>query len=311
MELFWYYLIFAALALILTPIAKHFTKQLQDKNSSMELFYAIAKNDVKLSLKTIETQDFDPNQLVGINLGQQRPEYPLVIACEAASPELVAKLIEKGANPNLTNDPHGWTPLFYAIARRNCSIVDILLQAGSDASIMLPAHAGKHASMTPLVLALAIGSPEVLKLLIEHGLNLNSHTPSLQNQTPFLTSIQFLPESLECMTILAECGAEVCAIDSEGRNALHLAAAYNKLEHIDFLIALGVDLNHPDKSDHTLLSYAVEWGTFPFVEHLVNLGAKIRTSDIEIARTKGFKNILALLEERFTVRNLTEHNQAI
>jgi ankyrin repeat protein len=90
-------------------------------------------------------------------------------------PELVKKLIMKGADVNKT----GWTPLHYAATSGQLEIISLLLE--NNAYIDAESPNGS----TPLMMAAMYGSPTVVKLLLQEGAD-----PQLKNQQG-LTALDF------------------------------------------------------------------------------------------------------------------------
>ena len=83
---------------------------------------------------------------------------PLIVACKAQDEDAVRVLIGQGADPSLS-EADGWTPLMFSVIRNHVGIVTLLLKAGapvSDVSV---------SGVTPMTLAAAHGTPEVIALL--------------------------------------------------------------------------------------------------------------------------------------------------
>lgn len=96
---------------------------------------------------------------------------PLVCACVSDAIDAARILLEAGASVNaVVADEHGWTGLFYAIARRNSRMVDMLLRYGADVNFTCKnpvAGSCKNTSefLTARQLASRHPDPEVIRLL--------------------------------------------------------------------------------------------------------------------------------------------------
>ena len=88
--------------------------------------------------------------------------------------ELVEKLVNAGANPNLPNT-YGYAPLHVAVWAGHTVIVEALLNAGADPNVVpveasQSEHVLKHCGgMTPLHFAAHAGNVEIVDLLLAAG----------------------------------------------------------------------------------------------------------------------------------------------
>ena len=83
----------------------------------------------------------------------------LMVAAYKKEKEIVAGLLEKGAEPNRP----GWTALHYAAASGSLDIVRMLLEKSAYIDASAPNRT------TPLMMAAGAGQTAVIKLLIEEG----------------------------------------------------------------------------------------------------------------------------------------------
>jgi len=110
---------------------------------------------------------------LGLPIDQPSPVTgtPLVCACISDAIDAARMLLEAGASVNAAMaDEHGWTGLFYAIARRNSRLVDLLIRYGADVTFTCKnplAGTFRNASefLTARQLASRHPDPEVIRLL--------------------------------------------------------------------------------------------------------------------------------------------------
>lgn len=145
--------------------AKGASRQSKRKVLSPMLADYIKNSNPKGARSLIESGVFDLNAAGADSL------TPLMLASKYGYADLVALLIEKGADLE-TTDSGGGTALFYAIDGGFTGIVKILLDRGANF---------EHASSTgirPLIIAAKkTGGEDIVKLLIEKGASVNAETP--------------------------------------------------------------------------------------------------------------------------------------
>lgn len=103
--------------------------------------------------------------------GDDTPDMPfrwlapiLYRACDSGTDDMVATLLQLGADPESRTQRLGFSALGIACGRRLPSMVKLLLQHGAD-----PEMPSGPAKVPPLGMAAASGSAEVVKLLLETG----------------------------------------------------------------------------------------------------------------------------------------------
>jgi len=200
------------------------------------------------------------------------------MAAHAGYGELVAFLLEHGANPNAS--AAGFAALHAAIMRRDDGIVSALLAHGADANAPLrtwtPTRRSSHdfnfspelVGATPFWLAARFSEPGVMRLLIKHGadplfVHHSDHvvearggeafehrgevTNALMAATGMGGGTAWIQPgraeretlTLEAVTLAAELGADVNAANTDGRTALDAARALKYDAVVKFLIEKG------------------------------------------------------------------------
>ncbi len=178
-----------------------------------EVLRATRHGDIK-HLKRIFAHEPTAREATG-HMGRR----PLHVAVESEQLDLVRFLIESGANVNGTRE-NGDTPLFWA---PTAAVAETLIQAGALI------HTKDFAGREPIHWAAQFARPDVIRLLLDHGCDVNvgdekRHTP-LHWATGACAFIHICdmtnPKALDCVRLLIERGADVNARGSDGNVPLH------------------------------------------------------------------------------------------
>lgn len=174
-----------------------------------------------------------------------RPAPPGIIEQKLSALELIAKLIEKGANVNAQlsrQQPYrakldrgddtmlgaGTTPLLRAAKAADLEAMKLLIAAGADVS--LPTRAG----ITPLLAAAGVGTKE------------EDTTGRFKTEE----------ETIAAIEMLLVAGAKLDEVDSQGQTALHAAAKWGKDKVVQYLADKGLVLDAKDRRGFTPLDAA-------------------------------------------------------
>jgi uncharacterized protein len=227
-------------------------------------------------------------------------------------------LIQAGANVKLT-DRYGVTPIYLAASNGNAAMIKLLLDSGADANtvdptgettLMTAAKVGDLESarvlldggakvdiadptfhQTALMIAVRDNHPEVVRLLVQRGANVNAQTRTgetpgwiLPNSVPGFGhgigivrgglpdrgSRYFIPGGLtpllyaardgrlEAARILTDAGASLEMVDPNGITPLLMAISNNQMATARFFIEKGAKINVSDWYGRTPLWTAVE-----------------------------------------------------
>jgi ankyrin repeat protein len=93
--------------------------------------------------------------------------------------ELAQMLVYAGANVRATTRLGTYTPLFLGSQQGNAAIVEALIKAGSDVK------SGTPNGTTPLMVAAASGDVDTVKVLVDHGADVNAED-GVRSQTPLM-----------------------------------------------------------------------------------------------------------------------------
>jgi len=203
---------------------------------------------------------------------------PLLFAIESNSPNIVAILLNKGANPNYETSDGRFTPLLMAVKKRNYNIIGKLLEKGAN-----PSQGLQMGGMTPIAWSVYTSDIEMISLFIKAGINLNQQdsngdTPLTiaiirqndRGQEPFLT-YQFLIEN----------GADTNLENGKGQTPLSLAVMNNRYDIVTYLVSKGVDINKTSGlvEGLTPLFIAIRNNNFEISKFLIENGADVNKSE--------------------------------
>lgn len=198
---------------------------------------------------------------------------PLMKAVERGDVGQIRFLLEAGA---IVNAATGWgqTPLMEAAENSFADGVRLLLSAGADVSLqdLLSAradvplqerggrtalhHAAAPEAFTAYTLALETNTPEWRAILAE---SLPEEIRGLLKEQPVdLGKYGYVKsDSVECLSLLAEAGADINAADAAGLTPLMLTASYGRPSRVAGLLALGADASLCDADGKTARDHAL------------------------------------------------------
>ena len=205
--------------------------------------------------------------------------------------DLVASLLEQGADVNSSKDEEGATPLVAGCGSGSTELVKLLIEHGADVNMRAEITAEEWSGfITPLGMALLRGHEEVAALLIEHGADVNAAglerkvgviTESL---TPLMTAA--LGGLQHATKLLLEHGAEVDketegSHGGESLSATALMYAANA-EVAKLLLDHGAQVDfQTSRGGRTALIWASGQGCYEVVELLLERGAQVDLRDSE------------------------------
>ena len=191
---------------------------------------------------------------------------PLMVACRTLHVEIADYLIDKGANVNAIGDG-GMTPLFCFPYDKEAPFDLIQRLVGKGANVNAKLRLNRN--WTVLVDFVVKGNIEVVKLLIDHGADLDIRDIE---GTPLQMAIHH--ERNEDMAVsLVESGAKLQEF-SFGNTDLHLAAIWGFADLVPVLVRHGADVNAVNEYGHTPLYYAARHGYRKTAEALIAVGAE-------------------------------------
>jgi ankyrin repeat protein len=233
---------------------------------------------------------------------------PLHYATEGRQLEAIQFLLENKANPNIA-DRYGSMPLHLATNQGHLDAVKALVAKKAavhivDGNYDMPLHIATengHAEIvaffldnfadtifndseeddnTPLHIAAKCNHKIIVKLLLEHGLDVNMTSGEYGN-----TALHLAAEEghLEILKLLLASGADPTIKDFDQNSPLHSGANHGNPTILALLLAriedLGVDskayINRVNAEGNTALHLAAQYGNLEAIELLLQRGAEI------------------------------------
>lgn len=176
---------------------------------------------------------------------------PLMAAVARNNLEKVLFLINQDADLNSTNQA-GSTALIWAAALGNSEIAETLLQAGAE--ITQRDTAGR----SPLMIASKAGNPTTVKSLLEHGARVNAAQDGGVNevgQTALHHAVS-VSNNERVILDLIQNGADLDALDENGKTALMKAAWYGHINNTKLLVDAGADIELVANSGDRAIDFA-------------------------------------------------------
>ncbi len=246
----------------LSPYMEHFSKYDIDLNAVNKE----RKTALNLAIKSNSVEIVENLISLGVNVSAKtKDKPPIVMALDKE--EILKALLESGANPNVKMELE-FTPLLRVAGKGDITIAKILLKYGADL------HYEAKSFGTALHVAAQNGKLEVVKFLLEEGLNANSMTCCGNNVTPLHRVAEYEnPNTIKIIDLLLKWGGDINAGGAAGRSPL-IYARHRKPEVIEHLIAKGADVNYRDKQNMTALTWFINRKN-PAMEVLVKHGARL------------------------------------
>ena len=257
-------------------------------------------------------------------------ETPLFLAADyCENLELVEFLVKKGAHLNQITS-YGQSPIMAAAVNGHLEIVKYLASKHADLDIKdkndqtIIHLAAKHnrssvieeildlettprdfmvnendqLDNTPLHLACAEGFLETVRVLVEHGAEIDNKNED--EQTPFhMAASAGHTEVVEYI-----CGHDKGAVndlDEDDNTALHLAASNKMSQTVDVLLEHGSDVRKRNDKDWTPLDCAAASGSFKCAAKILEVGADVdpmdrkKTTPLHLTAIHGHPKVTKLL----------------
>lgn len=212
----------------------------------------------------------------------------LHIATDLGHVSVLKQLLDNGGDVNLRFDTFSsHTPLLAAVKANKPPAVRYLLERGANPDLC----GDRTYDYTPGPLQTAASKHflEVVRVLLEHGCNVNIH--GIENGTPLLMECYDPGERgsgsrVEVANLLLDFGADIEFLSPKPKNkysgrtqdeyaALHLASEVGGLEMVRLLLSRGADIEAVGGTYGTPLQAAAAKGHKEVVKYLLNSGADV------------------------------------
>lgn len=216
----------------------------------------------------------------------------LHMACYTINRTMVERVISY--DPDLEARMNGVTPLFTAVSVGDADIVQLLLDAGADATALTMGDVGGGESI--LHMAVAHYKTWLLRPLLQRGADANVIGMSPAGQTALHIAAQC--GNAEALQILIAAGADVLARYTDGTTALHLAAYHGHVQAAEVLLKHGLDVSATDQNGEVPLYMAAIRNQKSMVGFLLNNGAGniSERSKIRVAMSAAASGRMAIIQ---------------
>jgi len=177
---------------------------------------------------------------------------------------LLQGLLVQQPDPNLIDRRGGVTPLMHAAALGSLDTVRLLLDHGANI------NARSAAGATPLMWAAA--DPAKVQLLVERGADVKAASES--GRTALLLAAMS-DQSAETVRLLLARGADAKALDRDQTSTLSAAANGNDTEAVRLLLKAGAPVDQANVAGNTALMNAATNGNLEVVKLLLAAGANV------------------------------------
>ncbi|XP_046383814.1 ankyrin-3-like [Ischnura elegans] len=192
---------------------------------------------------------------------------------------------------------NGYSLLLEALKCKRLGVAKFLL--AKDCSVNYPKspHVG---ITTPLHVAVALGSFEVVKILLDRGARVNSSDE--KGDTPLHVAAR--RKNLEVIKLLVESGAHINELNYDEKSPIIFLLERACFHAADYLIKHGADVNNESVSDciddYSPIHLAVQKGSMEMVKLLLSKGAEINSlgkgkTPLHIATHNGYPPMVELL----------------
>lgn len=191
------------------------------------------------------------------------------------APEMVAELIKNGEDVNAT-DENGVTALHWAVLYDRYGTAKLLLENGANVNVKEHSKAGGFCGWGwyPLHLALRNENREIIRLLIDHGADVNA--PRTDGWTPLNTAAHH--GQSDVIELLISKGADVKVYDSE---PLRTAITQGRYDAARIMIKHGANVSGKNPYDESPVLIASQCNNIPMAKLLIDNKANVDIPNID------------------------------
>lgn len=196
----------------------------------------------------------------------------IITAAQSRNFEPWAAAIFRGALSIDCQDPDGITLMHHAVWEGNRKLVSQLLDAAG-----CPLDIRAKDGQTPLMVAVARGKLDLMKLLLDRGADIEA----VREDKVSAVLIAAQSRQLTALLALKGRGADLQRKDAEGNGCAHWAALVNDVQMLRTLRAIGMSVSEKNSSGQTPLHKASMANAFRAVEYLLSIGCDAFVLDRE------------------------------
>ena len=228
----------------------------------------------------------------------------LLMASAAGHDNVVERLLAAGADPDIASD-RGDTPLASAIQHQHPDTAILLLQHGADPDVY---HNADNPGLRKpvLVRAAVLGQTDVVRLLIEHGVDISESGLEALNAALWR-------QHEEVARLLVATGIDLNAPTYDtskfshmqnGERVLHTAAQQGLVSSVQLLLEHGADVNGRNIHEQSALYFAAMGDHAEVVTMLLAAGAVVVGEDLAAALDAGHHELAQQLLRRVDLTTL-------
>ena len=201
-------------------------------------------------------------------------EPAVVVAASAGHTRSLKIIIERGGNIDCRNQT-GYSPLMKACASGHNEVVACLVNFGADRDIVtIPG------GQTALMIAANKGNLSLCQMLLDSDISIGEKGCDREVHESHMgyTAMIFAARKdyVQIVELICSFGGNVHAKDKQGMTAMHHAAHFGKLKTFRFLWSFEGCVNDQDNKGRTPLSIAVQRGMRGIVELAVGIDRGVR-----------------------------------
>lgn len=167
---------------------------------------------------------------IDVNARCKTGETALHIACNFELVNIVELLLANGANPNIQDWEHEFTPLHYAVGLNNRQIIKLLLDNKVDVNLQ------DIVANTVVHYAISDKNLEVLSMIMKKYPDINLNLWNYDGKTPLVLLLEVEPDNIwEYMELILP-SSNVNIQDNNGNTGLHLICVREHWEEFSELI---------------------------------------------------------------------------
>jgi ankyrin repeat protein len=254
------------------------------------------------SVGNVRVVEYLLEQGARLDAADNMPYTALHTAVLKNKPNIVELLLKHGAVINAVR-ADGLASLHAAAFNGHERVVKFLLWSMQKEELNLTDKSGS----TALCYAAQEGHLEIVKLLLERGVNVNIANEALYTAL----HLAVLKGHAPIVKLLHDNGAIINVVGSDGSTTLHTAALNGHESVVRFLLDCGIDPNIPGKDGSTALHCAAQEGHAGIVKLLLQNGASVYVLDaadhtvLEVALSANHPDVVQLLSCNSALKGLS------